>query len=450
MSGAARAVACAALALLLLLGSTVPASAAPHGGPRRLLAKPDGKQPWKNAPPANMTVIIHFNQLAQLAIRSTSTGLQLGSKFMALVALAQRTAVQRFARPDVQVAAAAYAGHGVLTRFFPLQSATFDAVMRGYTAGLTAAQRATVAARAANIAQRIVAQSLTDGLSSWADWYFPPNGSEPAGVYRFTSPTQTFSLLPQLSHTRPLIIPGPEQFERGGPLDINGTAFAAELEEVKQVGGVGYQGVTAFTVETAQFWFNGAGTSSSAGQWSDVAASLLPLDTSPYAAADLLYRLNAAMFDASVVCWRSKYGFDFWRPITAIRALAAVGSPDATWAPILAPTPAHPEHPSGHSCAGGAAGRILRNYWGTDNKQFIVGSEWPIWTDPTLPNRQYNSFTEAVEEGMVSRIYAGVHYRRAVNVGRDIGEAVGAYVWSSPGPRPSTVTSSAFALDDTD
>ncbi|EFN50916.1 hypothetical protein CHLNCDRAFT_141692 [Chlorella variabilis] len=263
------------------------------------------------------------------------------------------------------------------------------------------------------------------------------------------------------------------QFERGGPLDINGTAFAAELEEVKQVGGVGYQGVTAFTVETAQFWFNGAGkrgdpagaadllacwrTSSSAGQWSDVAASLLPLDTSPYAAADLLYRLNAAMFDASVVCWRSKYGFDFWRPITAIRqggrwrgALAAVGSPDATWAPILAPTPAHPEHPSGHSCAGGAAGRILRNYWGTDNKQFIVGSEWPIWTDPTLPNRQYNSFTEAVEEGMVSRIYAGVHYRRAVNVGRDIGEAVGAYVWSSPGPRPSTVTSSAFALDDTD
>lgn len=57
---------------------------------------------------------------------------------------------------------------------------------------------------------------------------------------------------------------------------------------------------------------------------------------------------------------------------------------------------------------------------------------------------------QAVEEGMVSRIYAGVHYRRAVNVGRDIGEAVGAYVWSSPGPRPSTVTSSAFALDDTD
>lgn len=61
-----------------------------------------------------------------------------------------------------------------------------------------------------------------------------------------------------LSHPGPCLLPS-LQFERGGPLDINGTAFAAELEEVKQVGGVGYQGVTAFTVETAQFWFNGAG-----------------------------------------------------------------------------------------------------------------------------------------------------------------------------------------------
>lgn len=126
-----------------------------------------------------MTVIIHFNQLAQLAIRSTSTGLQLGSKFMALVALAQRTAVQRFARPDVQVAAAAYAGHGVLTRFFPLQSATFDAVMRGYTAGLTAAQRATVAARAANIAQRIVAQRW--GCRGWLGLRHPSTQGQRCG-----------------------------------------------------------------------------------------------------------------------------------------------------------------------------------------------------------------------------------------------------------------------------
>lgn len=46
-----------------------------------------------------------------------------------------------------------------------------------------------------------------------------------------------------------------------------------------------------------------AGTSSAAGKWSDVAASLLPAGTGLLEAADLLYRLNAAMYDASVVCW---------------------------------------------------------------------------------------------------------------------------------------------------
>jgi hypothetical protein len=53
-----------------------------------------------------MTVVIHFNQLGQLAIRQTSTGLQLAAKYLALVAQAQRTVAQRYRRPDMQVAAA--------------------------------------------------------------------------------------------------------------------------------------------------------------------------------------------------------------------------------------------------------------------------------------------------------------------------------------------------------
>lgn len=43
------------------------------------------------------------------------------------------------------------------------------------------------------------------------------------------------------------------------------------------------------------------------------------MNTTTFAAADLLYRLNAAMFDASIVCWYTKYKTNFWRPITAIR-----------------------------------------------------------------------------------------------------------------------------------
>lgn len=57
----------------------------------------------------------------------------------------------------------------------------------------------------------------------------------------------------------------------------------------------------------------------------------------------------------------SKYKFNFWRPVTALRARG-----QAAWAPLLT-TPFHPEHPSGHSCAGGAAGAVLTAFFGTPN-----------------------------------------------------------------------------------
>lgn len=371
---------------------------------RRLLSRPDGRQPWKNAPPGNMTVVIHFNQLGQLAIRQTSTGLQLAAKYLALVAQAQRAVAQRYRRPDMQVAAAgesdsepvsggmraclhwwspscgdlctcsdawiencmqcktvalhlskmalrfplyciaaAYAGHAVLTRLFPLLSVNFDAVMPLYTDGLTPVQLNQVSQQGINVAQKLVAQrsacfhpasrsaippsvlpspalkslpslggfhsasgsailpcpsfrllpseafhlsaagcpavhaltaaaslryasslrcppvlacSLTDGLAEWADWYTPPVGPQPAGVYAFT-PGQTFALLPQLARTRALVIPRLDPFEQGGPNPAGSPAFAADLAEVRDVGQKGF--AEPQDVTTAQFWFNGPG-----------------------------------------------------------------------------------------------------------------------------------------------------------------------------------------------
>lgn len=62
---------------------------------------------------------------------------------------------------------------------------------------------------------------------------------------------------------------------------------------------------------------------------------------------------------------------------------------------------------------------------------FTAASEWPKFDAPTLPRRTYTSFPQAVQEGKDSRIYAGVHFRRAVDVGAAIGDAVGAFVWAS-------------------
>jgi hypothetical protein len=63
--------------------------------------------------------------------------------------------------------------------------------------------------------------------------------------------------------------------------------------------------------------------------------SLFPQNTTAFEAADLLYRLNAAMFDASVVCWHAKYKYNFWRPITALRWAGGGGGDRVRWADRL-------------------------------------------------------------------------------------------------------------------
>jgi hypothetical protein len=105
--------------------------------------------------------------------------------------------------------------------------------------------------------------------------------------------------------------------------------------------------------------------------------------------ARLFAVLNLAIADAVIGCWDAKYTHVFWRPITAIPEAAADGNAattaDPTWAPLFA-TPAHPEYPSGHSCASGAAGAVLADAFG-DKTRFTVESD-------TLPGitRSFRSF----------------------------------------------------------
>ena len=87
---------------------------------------------------------------------------------------------------------------------------------------------------------------------------------------------------------------------------------------------------------------------------------------------------------------------------------------DSEWTPLFA-TPSHPEYPSGHSCISGAAGRVLMAFFG-DNTPFTLGSD--VMTDVT---RFFPSFTAALEEVKNARIFAGIHFRAACEVGVGIG-----------------------------
>jgi membrane-associated phospholipid phosphatase len=66
--------------------------------------------------------------------------------------------------------------------------------------------------------------------------------------------------------------------------------------------------------------------------------------------------LNIAMFDAAVSVFETKYFYNLWRPVTAIRAGDRDGNrrtdPDPNWLSLVV-TPPFPSYPSGHASVGG-------------------------------------------------------------------------------------------------
>ena len=91
---------------------------------------------------------------------------------------------------------------------------------------------------------------------------------------------------------------------------------------------------------------------------------------------------EAALADAQIACWDSKYFYNFWRPITAIRLGDQDGNPatevDPDWQPLIN-TPNFPEYPSGHADISGAVSHVLRLFFGRDELSFqmTTTTRWP-------------------------------------------------------------------------
>jgi hypothetical protein len=83
--------------------------------------------------------------------------------------------------------------------------------------------------------------------------------------------------------------------------------------------------------------------------------------------ARLYAALNAAISDTHMTSLESKFFYNLWRPLTAIRAADTDGNPltvaDDTWEPAFV-TPPVPDYPSGHSAAGAAAAEVIDAFVG--------------------------------------------------------------------------------------
>jgi hypothetical protein len=124
--------------------------------------------------------------------------------------------------------------------------------------------------------------------------------------------------------------------------------------------------------------------------------------------------------DAGMGCFDSKYHYQFWRPVTAIRNDAT--APDPTWTPLLA-TPNHPEYPSAHGCLTSALAAVVAHALGTDAIDVTIPGATGGGTNLTT-SRHFATVQEVNNQIIDARIWIGFHYRNSVVAGEDLGTSV--------------------------
>ena len=170
----------------------------------------------------------------------------------------------------------------------------------------------------------------------------------------------------------------------------------------------------------ANFWKDVPGVSSP-GHWLSILQQVIKQNSISLEKAALAYALvGAACNDALIVCFSGKYYYNVMRPITYIREVIG----QTTWNSFLT-TPAHPEYSSAHSSLSAASAAVLQNLFGN------VGS----FTDHTYDYlnytpRTYASYFDIAAEAGLSRFYAGIHYKRSIQIGFLQGERVAANIFS--------------------
>ncbi len=193
---------------------------------------------------------------------------------------------------------------------------------------------------------------------------------------------------------------------------------------MKEIGSQNSASRTADQSSIARFWYEG-----SPQGWNRIAIVVSDSENLDlWERARLLALVNLAMADGFIGGFETKYHYNFWRPVTAIRLGDTDGNDetiaDATWSTYLN-TPPIPDYTSTHSVLGGAAAEVLREYFQGD-VAFTTTSGVPF----AGITRSFTSFSQAAAENGESRIYAGIHFRSAVEVGIDQGKKIGHFVFT--------------------
>ena len=216
----------------------------------------------------------------------------------------------------------------------------------------------------------------------------------------------------------------PDQFLPGGPTPLTGERWVAEYNETRLFGDANSTIRTPAQTEIGMFWAVHTGQ-----QYSRAFGYLVQnyrLDVMQ--SARLLAILWTGYADTGIACWNAKFTYNFWRPVTAIRA--GGGNPelaaDAGWT-SLATTPNHPEYPAAHGCVTGVASQLIEDFFGTPKVRVVVDNT-STFSDG-VHTHTFESTADWMEEVYWARILAGLHFHHSLEDGAALGRQVAAQVF---------------------
>lgn len=337
-------------------------------------------------------------------------------------------------------AAVATAAHRVLVGVEiqpPLSAAVIDRLNDLWDDSIVSASNTDgpVAVAAGIAAGEAAADAMLEGRAN--DGRFVPFaltiGTEP-GEWRPTPPSFVSDPFAWVANVDPFVLESTSQFRSKGPHALHTGIYAKDYNEVKTLGGptlgsprtVEQEAVAQFFLVNPVEMYNRAFRTTS----SDVGLTVAEQ-------ARLFAMLNMAGADALINCVNDKVHWNFWRPITAIHLgdedgnRKTIGDPEWT---SMVPSPPYSDHASGYNCVTGAfmhTADIFFRHMSRAQRGTIDFSLVRIMPGSLDVTREYNRFTDVIDDTIDARVYQGLHFRNAdvqgAQIGKDVARWLGKY-----------------------
>jgi hypothetical protein len=308
-----------------------------------------------------------------------------GTLFLGYTALAVDDAVQRAGhrRHASSGAAIATAAHDVLAHYLPNTQTKLDEALEATLAGIPDSRAERRGMRVGHrAAARLIASRVDDGFG------------DPQWVYALDA-----------SNVRV-----------DGPPALTSSEWVRNFNEAKRTGSATATGPrVAHRQAVADFFFVNSVVAQERALVEYLRTHPLRLER----AARMFAVMNASMADAVRNIWRLKLEVGFWRPAEAI-VRAAEDPLDATvadpaWRPFR-PTPPYSEYASGHAVVTGTFAHAARMFLGNDVPLTLVSV--PVAPPGvTPPDRSYATLSALEHDAFMARIWAGIHFRDAMEDG---------------------------------